>query len=347
MSLKVLSLFSGIGGFDLALRNMGHTIVGACEIDDYARRVYGKQFPGVKIYKDATKIKPEELPDFDIICAGFPCQAFSIAGKRRGFDDTRGSLFFEIARIAKEKKPSYLLLENVKGLLSHDKGQTFHTIIRTLDEVGYDCQWQIINSKYFVPQNRERIFIICNLRGQRTRKIFPLGDYDQQTTQKIKHHVNSTSQSERVYDTDGISPTLGCSGGMSKPLVGVVNDRGNLRELERATCIDANYWKGIDNHAQRTMIYLSNKNANMKQRTQDRKESWTLGTGTDFGIKDGMKIRKLTPMECERLQGFPDNWTKYGDDGKEISDTQRYKMCGNAVTVPVIEYIIKNLKKDL
>jgi DNA (cytosine-5)-methyltransferase 1 len=131
-------MFTGIGGFDLALQNLGHEVVGACEIDKYARSVFEKHFKGVPIYNDATHLHEESLPYFDLLSGGFPCQAFSIAGKRRGFDDTRGSLFFEIARLAKEKRPSYLLLENVKGLLSHDKGQTFRTIISTLDEVGYD-----------------------------------------------------------------------------------------------------------------------------------------------------------------------------------------------------------------
>jgi site-specific DNA-cytosine methylase len=125
---------------------------------------------------------------------------------------------------------------------------------------------------------------------------------------------------------------------MSKPLIGVVNNKGNLHQDMKPVEFLANYHKGIDNHGSCTMIYLSNKNANMKQRVQDRKESWTLGKGTDFGIKDGVRIRKLTPVEYERLQGFPDNWTE------GISDTQRYKCCGNAVTVPVIEYIITNLR---
>ena len=306
--MKVFSMFSGIGGFELAFRNQGHEIVGACEIDDYARQIHQKHFKGITLYNDAKDLHPQSLPQFDMLCAGFPCQAFSIAGKRRGFDDTRGSLFFEIARIAKEKKPSYLLLENVKGLLSHDKGETFRTIIRTLDEMGYDAEWQVLNSKYFVPQNRERVFIIGHLRGRRTRQIFPLGDFNEETDRKIKHQINSDSQAERVYDIEGIGPTLGIGAAMSKPLIGVVNDKKSLRQVENSTCIDANYFKGHDNHGARTMV-----------------------------IKEGMRIRKLTPKECERLQGFPDDWTK------GVSDTQRYKMCGNAVTVPVIEYIIKNL----
>ena len=380
--MKCFSLFSGIGGFDLAMRNLGHIIVGACEIDKYARSVYAKQFPGVRIWENATTVKPKEIPDFDILAAGFPCQSFSIAGKRRGFDDTRGSLFFEIARIAKEKRPRYLLLENVKGLLSHDKGKTLHTIISTLDEIGYDVQWQVLNSKYFVPQNRERIFIVGHLRGTGGQQIFPLGNYDEKTggennlkqlnktphdTGRIYHpdglarslRANSGGMGSKtglyaikkvamltdnpnnaVLSPDGISSTILSGGGSgSRTNVAVVNDHGKLKEKEISSNIDANYWKGMDNHAQRTFVMLTNKNSNTKQRVQDRKETWCLGTSGDFGIKDGMNIRRLTPLECERLQGFPDNWTKYDVDGNILSDTQRYKMCGNAVTVPVVQYI--------
>ena len=337
-------MFTGIGGFDLALQNLCHEVVGAWEIDKYARSVFEKHFKGVPIYNDATHLHEESLPHFDLLSGGFPCQAFSIAGKRRGFDDTRGSLFFEIARLAKEKRPSYLLLENVKGLLSHDKGQTFRTIISTLDEVGYDVEWQLFNSKYHVPQNRERLFIIGHLRGKRRRQIFPLGDYDQKTDREIKHHINLNSQAERVYNTDGISPTLGIGNAMSKPLIGVVNDKKGLRQVKNSTCIDANYFKGHDNHGARTLIYTAQQNQNMKQKIQNRDDTWTLSTSAkDFGVMEGQRIRRLTPKECERLQGFPDDWTKYGSDGSIISDTQRYKMCGNAVTVPVVEFIAKNL----
>ena len=380
--MKCFSLFSGIGGFDLAMRNLGHETVGACEIDKYARSVYARQFPGVRIWENATAIKPKELPDFDILCAGFPCQAFSIAGKRRGFDDTRGSLFFEIARIAKEKQPSVLFLENVRGLLSHDKGKTFHTILATLDEIGYDVQWQIINSKYFVPQNRERIFIVGYSRKGSRREIFPLGNYDTKVGGEIKKVAMLTDNpNNAVLSPDGIFSTVLSGGGSgSRTNIAVVNDHGTLKEKEISNNIDANYWKGIVNHAQRTMIIadrsrsyagkgrklespkdisnsltsvtkdnlvttfvmLTNKNSNTKQRVQDRNSTWCLGTSGDFGLKDGTRIRRLTPLECERLQGFPDNWTKYDSEGNIVSDTQRYKMCGNAVTVPVVEYIGEN-----
>lgn len=308
MGLRFFDLFAGIGGFRLGMERAGHQCIGSCEWDKHARETYKTNFGSYPEYNDAKDLHPQSLPQFDVLCAGFPCQAFSIAGKRMGFEDTRGTVFFEIARIAKEKRPPYLFLENVRGLLNHDKGRTFDTIISTLDEMGYDAEWQVLNSKYFVPQNRERVFIIGHLRGERTRQVFPLGDFDK--------------------ETDKQKP---------KEIVGIVNDKGNLRGVENSTCIDSNYWKGCDNHAQRTMVYMSNTNANMKQREQERTETWTLGTSTDFGIREGMRIRKLTPKECERLQGFPDDWTVG-------SDTQRYKQCGNAVTVNVVEYIAKELR---
>ena len=174
--LKCFSLFSGLGAFDQALTKNGHEIVGACEIDRNARRIYERHFPGVKIWEDATKLNPTELPEFDLLCAGFPCQSFSIAGKRQGFNDLRGTVFFAIARIVKEKRPKLLLLENVAGLLNHDKGKTFQVILETLFEMGYDAQWQVLDSRYFVPQARRRIIIVGNLREKPIKQIFPIGE---------------------------------------------------------------------------------------------------------------------------------------------------------------------------
>ena len=147
MGLKFFDLFAGIGGFRLGMERAGHECIGSCEWDKHARETYKKNFGSYPEYDDAKDLHPQSLPYFDVLCAGFPCQAFSIAGKRLGFEDTRGTIFFEIARIAKEKRPPYLFLENVRGLLSHDKGRTFDTIISTLDEMGYDAEWQVLNSK--------------------------------------------------------------------------------------------------------------------------------------------------------------------------------------------------------
>lgn len=156
-------MFSGIGGFEIACKE--HECIGYSEIDNRAIEIYNKHFPNHKNYGDATKIKPEELPDFDLLVGGFPCQTFSIAGKRKGFDDARGTLFFDIARILSEKRPRYLVLENVKGLLTHNKGKTFQRILEVLAELGYRVEWSLFNSLNFgVPQLRQRVYIIGTLR---------------------------------------------------------------------------------------------------------------------------------------------------------------------------------------
>ena len=170
MTIKYFDMFAGIGGFRSGLEAIGgFECIGYCEIDKYAKQAYDAIYDtgGELYFDDARKIVPEQLPDFDLLVGGFPCQSFSIAGARKGFDDTRGTLFFEIARIAAVKKPKYLFLENVPCLLNHDKGRTFETIIHTLDELGYDVCWQVLNSKnYAVPQSRNRVFIIGYLREQ-------------------------------------------------------------------------------------------------------------------------------------------------------------------------------------
>ena len=192
--VKVFSMFSGIGGFELGLvkSNLPYQLIGYSEIDKYAISVFESKFKGVKNYGDATRIQGDELPDFDLLVGGFPCQAFSVAGLQKGFDDTRGTLFFDIARICSEKRPRHLVLENVKGLLSHDKGKTFQTILRVLSDLGYGVEWQVLNSKDFgVPQNRERVFIVGCLGGGSGRKIFPLtGESESSTRKYIDYEVH-------------------------------------------------------------------------------------------------------------------------------------------------------------
>jgi DNA (cytosine-5)-methyltransferase 1 len=311
-------MFSGIGGFELGIQRaqskklsgqdirsgknsdspeqgvgqQQYTCIGYSEIDKYAIKVYERQFNGHINYGDCTAINAAELPDFDLLVGGFPCQAFSIAGKRYGFQDTRGTLFFDIARILANKRPRHLVLENVKGLLSHDNGKTFQTIIGVLTDLGYTVEWQVLNSKDFgVPQNRERVIIVGHLGGQPSRKVFPITG-DSQQIASVAGYISEEvwprrhEQIRRTYNTDGAMPTIptGQGGGVM------------------------------------TKIYQK------------------------------PRIRRLTPLECERLQGFPDNWTKYGEDEHgvrvDISDTQRYKMCGNAVTTNVIQAVIERLTID-
>ena len=163
-TIRFFDLFSGIGGFREGLRRAGgFTCVGHCEVDAYADKNYRLLFDteGEWFCNDARTIETDRMPDFDLLCAGFPCQSFSIAGKRGGFADARGTLFFEIARLVADKRPAYFILENVPGLLSHDKGRTFHTILSTLSELGYGVEWKVLNSKDFgVPQSRKRVYIV-------------------------------------------------------------------------------------------------------------------------------------------------------------------------------------------
>jgi len=180
-AIRYFSMFSGIGGFELGIEAAAHELgiaaecVGYSEIDKHAIRTYEEHYTHDN-YGDATTIDADHLPDFDLLVGGFPCQAFSIAGKRLGFDETRGTLFFDIARILKAKEPRFFILENVKGLISHNKGQTFRTIIRTLDGLGYDLQWKVLNSKdHGVPQSRERVFIVGNLGGTPRPEVFSAG----------------------------------------------------------------------------------------------------------------------------------------------------------------------------
>lgn len=314
MTIKYIDLFAGVGGFRVGI-NKAHPdweCVYSNEYDKYANSVYKKHYERCDD-RDIRTVKTEEIPDHDLLVGGFPCQAFSVAGKRRGFEDTRGTLFFEIARIAKQKQPRLLLLENVKGLLSHDSGNTFKTILRSLDELGYDCQWQVLNSKDFgVPQNRERVFIIGHLRGTSRPEVFPIGNPNE----------NSFKQDKKLREQ--ISNTL-----------------------------RTNYSNGKSNE---TYILEKKLKEITKRQQQGMRVYDTSGISTTlagqaggWGAKTGLyqlnnfKIRRLTPVECERLQGFPDNWTKYGHDNKEISDTQRYKQLGNAVTTTVVTSIVRKL----
>ena len=363
--MKYFSMFSGIGGFELGIGDRGGCI-GYSEIDKYAISVYEKHY-NHKNYGSAKTIEPTELPDFDLICGGFPCQSFSIAGKRGGFDDTRGTLFFDIARIARVKRPRLLFLENVKGLLSHDGGRTFDTIIRTLDELGYDCQWQVLNSKNFgVPQNRERVFIIGHLRGTSRPQVFPfIGEGETTVSKSIIVGNTNRNQRERgnVYDSRGTVGALTATDYKQPKQVQVADYRTDeglrIRKDFISNTLQAqarqdgtagqplllitNTKKGYDEVNNGDGINLSFPKSKTRRGRVIKKNSPTLQANSQIGTVQDMKMRRLTPKECERLQGFPDDWTKWNKEGKEVADTQRYKMCGNAVTVNVIKYIAELL----
>src|SRR5699024_9873776 len=221
--MKFIDLFAGIGGFRTGMEMNGHECVAFCEIDKYARQSYKAMYDTTKEEElhDITQWTDGHIRQFvrdrghiDVITGGFPCQSFSIAGKRGGFADTRGTLFFEIMRIADIVRPRYLFLENVKGLLNHDGGATFETILNTLDEFGYDAEWQVLNSKNFgVPPNRERIFIIGHLRGSGGRTVFPVRGTDTEKTKADKGALAADFRYDEGFRIreEGISPCLTAS----------------------------------------------------------------------------------------------------------------------------------------
>lgn len=314
--MNFLDLFSGIGGFRLGLERNGHTPVGYVEIDKFARKSYNAMFDTSVEWTatDITKVTDEEWRKFngsvDIIAGGFPCQAFSIAGKRLGFlDRTKGTLFFEIARAAKQIKPRYLFLENVKGLLNHEGGNTFRTILNALDELGYDVEWRVLNSKNFgVPQNRERVYIIGHLRGDSGREVFPFFGENRETDQPV------------------------------------VNTKNNASDIVQKVMVKEATKKGYDIATVGDSINISQPNSKTRRGRVGHGIANTLVTGAEQATltNDG-RIRMLTPRECWRLQAFPDElFDKAQASG--MSDSQLYKQAGNSVTVNVIEAIAKGFK---
>ena len=377
--MKFLDLFSGIGGFRLGLEQHGHECVGFCEIDKYARQSYKAihNTEGELEYHDITTVTDDQWRELkgtvDIIAGGFPCQAFSIAGKRQGFEDeTRGTLFFEIMRAAKQIQPPILFLENVKGLLNHDKGRTFRIILQAMDELGYDAEWQVLNSKDFgVPQNRERVFIIGHLRGAGGREIFPIGGTHGETDIQIKQvaqldtPTRNNSNRFRTYDPDGIGACLSTMGGGGlEPCVMVreatlqgyaianIGDSINLEQPNSKTR-RGRVGKGVAN----TLTTSCNQGVLEPKIIDDQgrlKESYkqhdvvpTLRAQTHGNppkLYDGFRVRKLTEKECWRLQGFPDS--AFHKAEQVVSNSQLYKQAGNSVTVNVIAAIVEKLTES-
>ncbi len=414
--MRYLSLFSGIGGFELGIRQAHHVdsthrsedgrkqkdpsgsdearqglvpatgqnsrteegsareyaqygndsgeldCVGFSEIDKYATQIYQSHFPTHKNYGDITKIDANTLPDFDLLVGGFPCQSFSIAGKRGGFNDTRGTLFFDVARILAAKKPRLFVLENVKGLLSHEGGKTFAVIISSLDELGYDVQWQVLNSKNFgVPQNRERVYIVGNLRGTPRPQVFPISGGITENTQAtseagikvgtLRTHKDGNGFREMK---EGICPTIPARAredGSGQPVI--IDLKATENSTRRGAISQTGNAKTLDHNCAQGVMVSKTVRSGGRSSPHGSKQNW------DSYEFDG-QIRRLTPVECERLQGFPDNWTargmttflpnKIGDSSHQggfttspISDTQRYKTLGNAVTVNVVQAVMERI----
>jgi DNA (cytosine-5)-methyltransferase 1 len=422
-TLTFLDLCSGIGGFRLGLESAGHKCIGYCEYDKFARASYEAMYDTEGEWKadDVTKLKSEDVPYADIWCFGFPCQDISVAGKQRGLVGKRSGIYYNIIDLLKGKeesdKPTYLLVENVKNLLSINAGFDFASVLSEMDEAGYDCRWQVLNSKDFgVPQNRERVFIIANLRSRGRREILPLCGENAATLNQLVGGM----QGYRVYGTDGLSATLvGNAGGVGAKTGLYFIDQSNHapKITDTARCLTARYTAGMVNHTAMNSAVMEvhpvltpermEKRQNGRRMKEDGEPMFTLTSqdrhgvfvcekvqvdetllrvrnGTKQGydeahVGDGIclaypesptrrgrvgkgcsqtldcsgqmgtlmrcgRIRRLTPRECFRLQGFPD--ALFDRAASVNSDAQLYKQAGNAVTATVAFAVAMSLPES-
>lgn len=403
--MKFVDFFSGIGGFRRGMELAGHECVGFCEFDKFAvasytamhlmteiQRDYLDMLPknkrvaeaGKEEYRngewfanDIRRIFAEDIPKADCWCFGFPCQDISVAGKQLGFNGARSSLFFRVIRLVQDleekDRPTYLFIENVKNLLSVNGGTDFLKLLIALDESGYDAEWQVINSADYVPQNRERVFIIGHLRGRSTTKVFPIERADRENSVQIIGHREGFRRNMQVFSQEGITEALdtGKCGGRGHytafPIFCDMSYGAGVQLYEKAFCLQERYNKGVCNRKEETsgvfVPVLTPDRAEKRQngrRFKDNGEPMFTLTGQDrhgvmISTPDGMAfyavwyekyqcyiaIRKLTPRECFRLQGWSD---EYFDRAELInSDSQLYKQAGNGVTVPVIYEIAKRM----
>lgn len=310
--VKFIDLCAGIGGFRLAFEAQKSQCVLTCEIDKFAKETYLKNFKDNHFESDIKKINEKIMPDFDILCAGFPCQAFSLAGKQQGFADTRGTIFFDIERILKYKNPPLFLLENVKNLKSHDKGNTFKVIQNKLDELNYWHETFIIDASYFVPQRRERVYIIGL-----DKKLFTEDEFKVVKNNILKeYHEKQQNTKPNFWDI-------------------LENE-----DIAQYTLSDK-LWEFLQQHSDKHA-----KKGNGFGYGLMKKKNITSRTLTARYYKDGSEIlieqenknpRRLTPRECARLMGYPETFKIV------VSKTQAYKQFGNSVVVPVVEMFARNL----
>ena len=374
--MKFVDFFAGIGGIRLGLEQAGHKCVGFCEFDKYARTAYKAMYntEGEWESHDVRTVRPYDVPNADLWSFGFPCQDISVAGKQKGLQaGERSGLFYEVMRLLagrkKEDRPKWLLIENVKNLLSIGNGFDFARLLLEVGGYGYSLQWQVLNSKdYGVPQNRERVFIVCYLGNISGREVFPLQRTDGENPCKLQEITQGVADGQRIYDGGGLARTLkGESGGQDgktglyavkvlKPYGstgGVCGFKIAENKTGIASTCAARDYKGISRHNGNAVVCAvltpnrEEKRQNGRRMKEPGEPSFTLTAQDRHGVAlldENVRIRRLTPRECWRLQGFPD---EYFDKAKAagISDTQLYKQAGNGVTVNVARAIGERLRE--
>ena len=426
IKINHLDLFSGIGGFHLGFEKAGFEVNSYfSEVDKYAIDVYKNNFKNSNYVGSVTDVRGTQLPKIDAITFGSPCQDFSLAGKRKGMGGQRSSLITEAIRLIDECRPRFFVWENVKGTFSSNNGEDFWAIIQAFTNLGgYRLEWQLLNTKWFLPQNRERIYLVGHLGNGSGGQVFPIRESSKQINELQRQQTNTCCLTTR-YGADGNgSYLIERKLNTQKVEVGTLrthNDGKGFRKIKDGDCptipararedgsgqpiikINSATSKGYEEAAEGDSINYSNPNSETRRGRVGKGVAQTLdtacnqevigamrgrynkdnkteqqfdkqicefiekesvfektnrvyktngisptltATSADERIINENKIRRLTPIECERLQGFPDNWTEYGESGK-ISDTQRYKMCGNAVTVDVVEAVANSIIKTI
>ena len=423
MKINQLDLFSGIGGFHLGFEKAGYKVTSYfSEIDKHAVAVYKNKFKNSNYVGSVTDVRGADLPKIDLITFGSPCQDFSLAGKRKGMEGDRSSLILEAIRLIGECRPRVFIWENVKGTFSSNSGEDFSAIIQAFANIGgYRLEWQLLNTSWFLPQNRERIYLVgYSTEPKRDwRGVFPIGSKSESDYQLSRQQANTNTilqrygndaqgsyiierefnaqvkqvgtrldsnngtqpyQQDRVYDADGIVPALnkgksdlilrvksatnsgyeeatsGDTINLSQPNSETRRGRVGKQKAQtlETSCnqavVQPNYGsKSLNETIEQNTLTEGEPKALDLYNRQARDESPTLTEPHHNSLRlfDGYRIRRLTPIECERLQGFPDQHTAYGNyDGevKHMANNQRYKQCGNAVTVDVVEAIANKIK---
>ena len=408
--MRYFSFFTGVGGVEQGItqayknRNMPQAeCVGFSEIDKFAISVYKRHFSNVPNFGDITKINPVDLPDFDMMRGGISCQPWSATGERKGFDDDRGKVWYDFLKIAKIKQPKIMIIENVKGLLTHNQGASFIHLMEEMCEMGYAIDFELINSKNFgVAQNRERVYIVAILQdlipmyrkiqgsSESTKtpnnlklvarikwkllqndkivmfQLPPLITKETVLLREILDEVVDEKYHISQYKREALLKTL------NKPIIDLIQNQqnttskvGKLRQLiggaqyNRVYDVDGistTLLTGINKigmYAVKPILTPDRlkKRQNGRRVKENNEPSFTLTTQDRHGVMicntsnflDGITIRHLTPTECENLQAFPVGWTEFGENGEKISDSQRYKMMGNAVTVNVVEAVMDSI----
>ena len=361
MRIKLLDLFSGIGGFHKGFQQAGFEVDSYfSEIDKHAISVYQHNFKESKYVGAVQHVRGSELPRIDGITFGSPCQDFSISGNRSGIDGQRSGLIAEAIRIVDECRPRFFVWENVKGMFSTNGGADFWAIIQSFANIGgYRLEWQLLNTRWFLPQNRERVYLVGYIGNGSGGQVFPIGKGN--TTTDVIQKQTTNTITTRYGEAKGVGTYIGENKFDAQIKIKNATKKGydiakegdsinfeNLASETRRGRVGKGIAQTLNSTCEQAVIgairgrKYRNEEPKFEERKDDTSNTLTSVT-TDNMVKTQSRIRRLTPIECERLQGFPDNWTQYGTNGI-ISDSQRYKMCGNAVTVDVVQAVAERIK---